>query len=184
MNGLFGTVYSTSNLVRPQISLISQNSQRPYPEFSNHHIMTYEYRFNENRIERWPLEAPQQRPQVYYNSADSTPWESAGSSPDSLPQPQIRAQGAPHGASHGPSSVHRTSPVSPKNYSVIHCTPPRRRSALRSAMRSTSGRPQSTKRVQWVSDLKKRPQDISSDRKIVKVQVGNTQIEVREKMSH
>ena len=51
-------------------------------------------------------------------------------------------------------------------------------------MRSTSGRPQSTKSVQWVSDLKKRPQDISSDRKIVKVQVGNTQIEVREKMSH
>ena len=39
-------------------------------------------------------------------------------------------------------------------------------------MRSTSGRPQSTKSVQWVSDLKKRPQDISSDRKIVKVQVG------------
>ena len=65
--------------------------------------MTYEYRFNENRIERWPLEVPQQRPQVYYNSADSTPWESAGSSPDSLPQPQIRAQGVSHGASHGPS---------------------------------------------------------------------------------
>ena len=146
--------------------------------------MTYEYRFNENRIERWPLEVPQQRPQVYYNSADSTPWESAGSSPDSLPQPQVRSQGAPHGASHGPSSVHRTSPVSPKNYSVIHCTPPRRRSALRSAMRSTSGRPQSTKSVQWVSDLKKRPQDISSDRKIVKVQVGNTKNEVRVKKRH
>ena len=51
-------------------------------------------------------------------------------------------------------------------------------------MRSNSGRPQSTKSVQWVSDLKKRPQDISSDRKIVKVQVGNTKNEVRVKKRH
>ena len=89
----------------------------------------------------------------YYNSAESTPWESAGSSPDSQP-------------THNRPVLHRTSPVSPKDFSVI--TPPRRRSALRQQGRPSS-RP--AKSVQWVSDLKKKPQDISSDRKIVKVQV-------------
>ena len=114
----------------------------------------YEYRFNENRIERWPL-AALERPAkpAYSNSAESTPWESAGSSPDSQP---LR------------HPLHRTSPVSPKDFTVI-TPPPRRRSALRKQGRPSSSRP--TKTVQWVSDLKKRPQDISSDRKIVKVQV-------------
>ena len=44
-----------------------------------------------------------------------------------------------------------------------------RRSALRQHGRPPSSR--KTKSVQWVSDIKKKPQDISSDRKIVKSQV-------------
>ena len=144
----------------------------------------YEYRFNENRIERWPL-AASERPKPYSNSAESTPWESAeGSSPDSQPQP-LRPPGSTSGQMfHFRSSpdysqqrrhpLHRTSPVSPKDFTVI--TPPttRRRSALRQQGRPSSSRP--TKTVQWVSDLKKRPQDISSDRKIVKVQVHHRDV--------
>ena len=149
----------------------------------------YEYRFNENRIERWPLAASESRPSTkpYSNSAESTPWESAeGSSPDSQPQP-LRPPGYTSGQMfHFRSSpdhsqqqplrqpLHRTSPVSPKDFTVI--TPPttRRRSALRQQGRPSSSRP--TKTVQWVSDLKKRPQDISSDRKIVKVQVHHRDV--------
>ena len=149
----------------------------------------YEYRFNENRIERWPLAASESRPPTkpYSNSAESTPWESAeGSSPDSQPQP-LRPPGSTSGQMfHFRSSpdhsqqqplrqpLHRTSPVSPKDFTVI--TPPttRRRSALRQQGRPSSSRP--TKTVQWVSDLKKRPQDISSDRKIVKVQVHHREV--------
>ena len=149
----------------------------------------YEYRFNENRIERWPLAASESRPSTkpYSNSAESTPWESAeGSSPDSQPQP-LRPPGSTSGQMfHFRSSpdhsqqqplrqpLHRTSPVSPKDFTVI--TPPttRRRSALRQQGRPSSSRP--TKSVQWVSDLKKRPQDISSDRKIVKVQVHHREV--------
>ena len=167
----------------------------------------YEYRFNENRIERWPLATSESRPSTkpYSNSAESTPWESAeGSSPDSQPQP-LRPPGSTSGQMfHFRSSpdysqqrrhpLHRTSPVSPKDFTVI--TPPttRRRSALRQQGRPSS-RP--TKTVQWVSDLKKRPQDISSDRKIVKVQVHHGDVhytnndigvklysEEREKISH
>ena len=168
----------------------------------------YEYRFNENRIERWPLATSESRPSTkpYSNSAESTPWESAeGSSPDSQPQP-LRPPGSTSGQMfHFRSSpdysqqrrhpLHRTSPVSPKDFTVI--TPPttRRRSALRQQGRPSSSRP--TKTVQWVSDLKKRPQDISSDRKIVKVQVHHGDVhytnndigvklysEEREKISH
>ena len=147
----------------------------------------YEYRFNENRIERWPLATSESRPSTkpYSNSAESTPWESAeGSSPDSQPQP-LRPPGYTSGQMfHFRSSpdysqqrrhpLHRTSPVSPKDFTVI--TPPttRRRSALRQQGRPSSSRP--TKTVQWVSDLKKRPQDISSDRKIVKVQVHHRDV--------
>ena len=149
----------------------------------------YEYRFNENRIERWPLEALE-RPS---NSAESTPWGSAeGSSPDSQPLRQTGLYIPDHtgfipdhnsqqplrpGLSSPDHSqqplmrqpLHRTSPVSPKDFTVIYTPPTRRRSALRQQGRPSSSRP--TKSVQWVSDLKKRPQDISSDRKIVKVQV-------------
>lgn len=102
----------------------------------------YEYRFSENRIERYPYNC-------IPNSAESSsppPWESAGSSPEYL------------------AGVCRTSPVITYYDSPI-------RSALKS---SSSGRPRSrkaAKSVQWVSDIKKKPQDISHDRKIVKVQV-------------
>ena len=44
-----------------------------------------------------------------------------------------------------------------------------RRSALRQHGQSSRRGP--AKSVQWVSDIKKKPQEISSDRKIVKVQV-------------
>ena len=138
----------------------------------------YEYRFNENRIERWPL-AALERPAkpAYSNSAESTPWESAGSSPDSQPlrpagfvpdSHQLLRPGSSPDSQPLRHPLHRTSPVSPKDFTVI-TPPPRRRSALRKQGRPSSSRP--TKTVQWVSDLKKRPQDISSDRKIVKVQV-------------
>ena len=45
-----------------------------------------------------------------------------------------------------------------------------RRSALRQHDRPPSGT-RKAKSVQWVSDIKKRPQDISNNRKIVKSQV-------------
>jgi len=42
------------------------------------------------------------------------------------------------------------------------------RPAIRS---STAPRPHKSKTVQWFSDLRKKPEDISDDRKVVKVQV-------------
>ena len=45
------------------------------------------------------------------------------------------------------------------------------RSAIRLPSSSRSQNPRTTKTVQWFSDLKKKPQDISEDRKIVKSQV-------------
>ena len=126
----------------------------PYPE----HIM-YEYRFNENRIERWPLDQPR-----YPNSAESNSppllWESAGSSPEYLVNTRTSSS----------RSVQTTSPVSVISY---HHQPQQPRVMRRSALRQ-HGRPPTSRKaksVQWVSDIKKKPQDISSDRKIVKSQV-------------
>jgi hypothetical protein len=134
----------------------------------------YEYRFNENRIERWPTNSSSRiqhgfttdshgSGRWYPNSAESSspPWgESAGSSPEYLLC-----------TSSSSSRLRTTSPVSPKNYSTtgqVSSSRGSRRSALRQHGHKMS---KSTKSVQWVSDTKKRPQDISSDRKVVKVQV-------------
>ncbi len=51
------------------------------------------------------------------------------------------------------------------------------RSAIRLPSSSRSQNPRTTKTVQWFSDLKKKPQDISEDRKIVKSQVENIGLE-------
>ena len=130
----------------------------------------YEYRFNENRIERWPLDQPRyplDQPR-YPNSAESNSppqlWESAGSSPEYLVNPPTRL------TSSSARSVQTTSPVSVISY---HHQPQQPRVMRRSALRQ-HGRPPTSRKaksVQWVSDIKKKPQDISSDRKIVKSQV-------------
>ena len=73
-------------------------------------------------------------------------------------------------------SVQTTSPVSVISYrehsELQQQQQPRvmRRSALRQNGRPPSGA-RKAKSVQWVSDIKKRPQDISNNRKIVKSQV-------------
>ena len=73
-------------------------------------------------------------------------------------------------------SVQTTSPVSVISYrehsELQQQQQPRvmRRSALRQHGRPPSGT-RKAKSVQWVSDIKKRPQDISNNRKIVKSQV-------------
>ena len=87
---------------------------------------------------------------------------------------------APPHRSASSRSVQTTSPVSVITYHHHHgdhseqqqLQQPRvmRRSALRQNGRPPSGS-RKAKSVQWVSDIKKRPQDISSNRKIVKSQV-------------
>lgn len=146
----------TPQFISPHISPeASEYCQRPRrssrpslrssdPYYREQHIV-YEYRFNENRIERWPLD--QRRP----NSAESAspPEAFEGSSPEFYQQRTTTS----------PESVityyHQESKIV-------------RRSALRQHGRP-SRRP--AKSVQWVSDIKKKPQDISSDRRMVKVQV-------------
>ena len=126
-----------------------------YPTQYPEHIV-YEYRFNENQIERWPLEA-----RYYVNSAESSsppPWGSSGSSPEFSTQVHQQEVGGIMRRRGG-----RTSPVSVISYNQPQLV---RRSALRQPSRRKS-----TKSVHWVSDFKKKPQDISSDRKMVKVQV-------------
>ena len=138
----------------------------PYPyqqQQYNEHIM-YEYRFSENRIERSYLNRnPNAYP--YPNSAESnsppTAWESAGSSPEFL-----------NLATAACSSMREARPPQRTTSPVSVISPTRvtmRRSALRQHGQSSRRGP--AKSVQWVSDIKKKPQEISSDRKIVKVQV-------------
>ena len=132
----------------------------------NSHIM-YEYRFSENRIERWPL-AGSQTSYPYPNSAESNSppaWESAGSSPEFLNLATCSRPVRP--SSHRPQRT--TSPVNSSVISPTRVTTMQRRSALRQHGQSSRRGP--AKSVQWVSDIKKKPQEISSDRKIVKVQV-------------
>lgn len=156
-------------------------AENPYP-YPNEHIV-YEYRFNENQIERWPLNDQPRYP----NSAESSsppPWESAGSSPEYLNQ--VAEHQVPRGLME-PGSIrrryhHPTSPVSVISYEHQHPSAvnqlmhqqPQPRLVRRSALRQEGQRPSSRrsgKSVHWVSDFKKKAQDISSDRKIVKVQV-------------
>ena len=147
----------------------------------NSHIM-YEYRFSENRIERWPLAGSSNASYPYPNSAESNSppaWESAGSSPEFL---NLATCSRPR-PSHRPQRT--TSPV---NSSVISPTrvTTMRRSALRQHGHSSRRGP--AKSVQWVSDIKKKPQEISSDRKIVKVQVKQEKLtsaqSCKQKMFH
>ena len=126
----------------------------------------YEYRFSENRIERWPL---QQGGYPYPNSAESNSppaWESAGSSPEFLNLASCSSSSLR--PPHRPPAQRTTSPVSVISPSRVTM----RRSALRQHGQSSRRGP--AKSVQWVSDIKKKPQEISSDRKIVKVQVRHS----------
>ena len=146
----------------------SQSMIHPYHQQQqyNSHIM-YEYRFSENRIERWPL-AGSQTSYPYPNSAESNSppaWESAGSSPEFLNLATCSRPVRP--SSHRPQRT--TSPVNSSVISPTRVTTMQRRSALRQHGQSSRRGP--AKSVQWVSDIKKKPQDISSDRKIVKSQV-------------
>ncbi len=73
------------------------------------------------------------------------------------------------------TSVHPTSPVSPSNSSesatVVSSRMIHSAVSVRSALR-VGGNPRGpAKSVQWMSDVKKRPEDISWDRKVVKSQV-------------
>lgn len=121
-------------------------SSDPYYQ-REQHIAVYEYRFNENRIERWPLD---QRP----NSAESASPPFEGSSPEY----------------HHHHPYQQRTTTSPESVITYYHQESKivRRSALRQHGRP-SRRP--AKSVQWVSDIKKKPQDISSDRRMVKVQV-------------
>ncbi len=143
---------------------------------SEHEHITYEYRFNDNRIERY---------YPYPNSAESNSpplgtWDESaaeGSSPEYLRHQAYLAQSRP-ATTHVHQSRHPTSPNEEEDEdfsSVIayyhESRVIRRRSALRQPRAWPPRPPQAKKSVQWVSDVKKRPQDISSDRKVVKVQV-------------
>ncbi len=104
----------------------------------------------------------------HYNSQSNSPVFTAttGSSPEAM------------------TIAHQAPNTSPEESHHLSPPPLRMRSALRlpnrrggGAMGLSSSLP-SRKSVQWVSDLKKRPQDISEDRKVVKRQVRK-----REKVS-
>lgn len=134
-----------------------------YHDYHDEQHIMYEYRFNENRIERWPLGGARGSSGSYPNSAESSspPWgESSPEFPEFL------------GSAAGARPRRTTSPASPKNSCSASVIVPRTTYQRRSALRQKSGgRPKMAKSVQWVSDVKKKPEEISSDRRVVKVQV-------------
>lgn len=114
-----------------------------------HSVVAYSYRFSENDThllykEQIPFEDWMHVPPP--NSQSSSPvYTTTGSSPE--------------------MHQHPTSPVSPPPMPIL------RRSTSQGYNHHNHNHHRPQKSVHWLSDRKKRPQDISSDRKIVKYQV-------------
>ncbi len=159
--------------------------QPPEPQ----HIL-YEYRFTGNSVERWPFDSHHlvmdRASGLYHHQLQPQPRLIGGGSAESASPPTASSGNSPEAAA---GDLRLTnSPVSPTHFdldddleNVSTMAVVRRpivRPVIRPALRQASSlggslhrRPKQHKTVQWVSDTKKRAEDISLDRKVVKRQV-------------
>ncbi len=129
---------------RSRVRLLPRPDLLPDEE---HQVVTYAYRFSGQQILR----------------DDFLSWNNPWRDVDIVPPPNSQSSSPVFTATTGssPENVHPTSPVSPTS-SIVPI--------LRSSTSSNSTT--SRKTVQWLSDCKRRPEDISDDRKVVKRQVS------------